>query len=136
MTNREYEKLADAFGDDAKQKILHHPFDINVHKQNFVNYLEVIITSDGTVEYAVPSHMQKLAEVYGKSMDDIFEEYQNASNDVKMTMLDMITDPLKWLCAQTGAIAVWTDGYSGEANKAQKNKLKTLKLNGLYRGPI
>lgn len=34
-------------------------FDLQKHKQTYTNYLEVIITPDGTVEYAVPSHSEK-----------------------------------------------------------------------------
>ena len=29
-------------------------FDYETHRKNFINYLEVIINKDGTVEYAVP----------------------------------------------------------------------------------
>ena len=43
-----------------KLKVLHSPFDVKVHKATFVNYLEVVILEDGTVEYAVPSHQEKM----------------------------------------------------------------------------
>lgn len=45
---------------DLQQKILHSPFSITVHKRTFTNYLEVVITSDGTIMYAVPSHQEML----------------------------------------------------------------------------
>lgn len=35
-------------------------FDLEKHKQTYVQYLEVVILEDGTVEYAVPSHQEKL----------------------------------------------------------------------------
>ena len=35
-------------------------FDLEQHKQTYVQYLEVVILEDGTVEYAVPSHQEKL----------------------------------------------------------------------------
>lgn len=48
----------------TQQEILQAPFDIETHKKTFIDYLEVIIRPDGTVEYAVPSHMYKLMSVY------------------------------------------------------------------------
>ena len=38
-------------------------FDLEKHKQTYVQYLEVVILEDGTVEYAVPSHQEKLIEI-------------------------------------------------------------------------
>ena len=39
---------------------LHSDFDIQKHKENFINYLEVVIHPDGSVHYAVPSHQEYL----------------------------------------------------------------------------
>lgn len=36
--------------------ILYQPFDIEVHKENFINKLEIVILEDGSAVYAVPSH--------------------------------------------------------------------------------
>lgn len=53
---------------------LHSTFDIEKHKQTFIDYFEVILTIDGTVQYAVPSHQEKLIEIgkekFGKSRED------------------------------------------------------------------
>lgn len=53
---------------------LHSTFDIEKHKQAFIDYFEVILTIDGTVQYAVPSHQEKLIEIgkekFGKSRED------------------------------------------------------------------
>ena len=38
-------------------------FDYKTHRENFTNYLEVIIFKDGHIEYAVPSHQMKLIEI-------------------------------------------------------------------------
>jgi hypothetical protein len=112
---------------EEMQKILHSPFDVRVHKQNFIGYLEVIIRSDGTVEYAVPSHTIKLASIYGKSMDQIYEEYATDKSGL---------DPVEWLCNKTGCISVWTEGYAGKANATQKRALWFLKYNEVYGGMI
>ena len=38
---------------------LNSEFDIEQHKQTFINYLEILIEADGHVVYAVPSHIEK-----------------------------------------------------------------------------
>lgn len=120
----EVKNMAD---DYEQQRVLYSPFDVNVHKETFINYLEVIIKSDGTIEYAVPSHMMKLTEIYGKTSDEMFEEYYKS---------DGMMDPVEWICKQTGCISVWTDGYTGHANAIQKRALLMLKNNGVYGGRI
>ena len=39
-------------------------FDYKTHKENFFYYLEVVILEDGKIVYAVPSHQEKLIELY------------------------------------------------------------------------
>lgn len=41
---------------EEQQIVLHSPFDIETHKKTFINYLEAVITSDGVIHYAIPSH--------------------------------------------------------------------------------
>lgn len=112
---------------DRQYEVLHSPFDINTHLKTFIGYLEIIIRSDGTIEYAVPSHMKKLAEIYGKPLDDIFEEYFESKAGL---------DPTEWLCAKTECIAVWYDGYTGKPNPKQRRALLALKENKAYGGKI
>jgi len=111
--------------DERMQEVLHSPFDIRTHKSTFVNYLELIIRPDGTPEYATPSHMMKLAEIYGKSMDDIYEEYYQAQ---------LGQDGIDYLCAKTGCIAVWDNRVQGIPNEAQTSTLLKLRDEGLYTG--
>lgn len=42
----------------TQDEVLHSPFNIETHKKTFVNYLEVVITSDGVIHYAIPSHQE------------------------------------------------------------------------------
>ena len=51
---------------ERMQEVLHSPFDIETHKQTFVSYLEVVISPEGVVEYATPSHTDKLIEILAK----------------------------------------------------------------------
>lgn len=110
---------------ERMQEVLHSPFDIATHKSTFINYLELIIRPDGTPEYATPSHMMKLAEIYGKSMDDIYEEYYQAQ---------LGQDGIDYLCAKTGCIAVWDCRIQGIPNEAQTSTLLKLRDEGLYTG--
>ena len=112
---------------DEQQAVLNGPFDVRVHKKTFIHYLEVIIRPNGTVEYAVPSHVFKLASIYGKSMNEVYEEYANDKSGL---------DPAGWLCEKTGCISVWTDGYVGKPNPTQRRALWFLKYNEVYDGEI
>jgi len=110
---------------EEQQRVLHSPFDIRTHKSTFINYLELIIRPDGTPEYAVPSHMMKLAAIYGKSMDDIYEECVQSQCGL---------DGIDYLCQQTGCIAVWEDHIQGMPNDAQAATLRKLIAEDLYKG--
>lgn len=107
------------------QEVLNAPFDICTHKETFIDYLEIIIKPDGTPEYAVPSHMQKLAEVYGKPWDVVCEEYIQERTGL---------DGIDWLCLKTGCISVWQHSIQGLPNDAQKTTLQKLHEAGLYKG--
>ena len=111
--------------------ILHSPFDIQTHKKHFINYLEVIIRADGTVEYAVPSHQEKLIEIamnqYGYKSRDEFIEFAR-----KQGLIDFS----QWLCDITGCVSVWNAWsiYPRVVTKEQKDTLNKLKEEELYCG--
>ena len=107
------------------QEVLNAPFDIRTHKETFIDYLEIIIKPDGTPEYAVPSHMRKLAEVYGKPWEDVYEEFMQERTGL---------DGIDWLCLKTGCISVWQYCIQGVPNAAQLATLKQLHDEGLYTG--
>lgn len=118
---------------DETQKVLHSDFDINTHKKTFIDYLEVIIDEDGTVMYAVPSHVERLTELYmGRHAITRKELMHKMLHDPGCCGIDMS----EWLCKQLHCICVWNDTYKGEPNQKQLNKLKTLKLSGVYHGPV
>lgn len=48
--------------DDIIYETLHDEFNIEKHNEIFIHYFEAIITHEGVVEYAVPSHQEKLKE--------------------------------------------------------------------------
>jgi hypothetical protein len=120
---------------EEQQRVLHSPFDVETHKKTFINYLEVIIRKDGTIEYAVPSHMIKLQRIYGKTMDEVFEEYQHQHENEPYDVA-VLLDPVEWLCKKTECISVWESGYTGIINDAQRKSLQLLHDNDLYLGRI
>lgn len=107
------------------QEVLHAPFDIRTHKETFIDYLEIIIKPDGTPEYAVPSHMMKLASIYDKCMEDVYDEYMQDQSGL---------DGIDWLCLKTGCISVWQNHIQGVPNGAQLATLRQLQDAGLYTG--
>lgn len=111
-------------------EIMNQPFDIETHKSNFINYLEVIIEPKGTVHYAVPSHQEFLIR-YACKCDSISREQLE-----NLVPCEFYADLLTWLSRYTGCIAVWNHGIVGEPNLRQKATLKKLKLAGLYHGGV
>lgn len=121
---------------ERQQEVLHSPFDIETHKRTFVAYLEVVISPEGIVEYAVPSHTDKLIEILAKQKGiKTFDEakkyvFDTATNNGYCSSIDFLT-------GVTGYISVWFNGYVTEdpPTKAQLDKLKELFDNGVYVGP-
>lgn len=121
---------------EVQQKVLHSPFDIETHKQTFVSYLEVVISPEGIVEYAVPSHTDKLIEILAKQKG--IENFDEAKRYVFNTAMNNgYCSSIDFLTGVTGYISVWFKGYIAEdpPTKAQLNKLKELFDNGIYVGP-
>lgn len=111
-------------------EIMNQPFDIETHKANFIDYLEVVIEPKGTVHYAVPSHQEFMIR-YACKRDGISrEELENR------VPCEFYADLLTWLSRYTGCIAVWNRHIAGEPNLHQKAVLRKLKLAGLYHGGV
>lgn len=99
---------------EEQNKILHSDFDIATHKKCFINYLEVVITSDGVIHYAVPSHQQFVVNLLlskGYTYDQIYE------------MPDIYS--------VAKCCAVWTNHVTGYVNNAILQKLHELIENNL-----
>ena len=114
---------------------VHSPFNIKKHKETFINYLEVLILQDGTIEYAVPSHQEKALELACKKLNKTKHEIES------MCPREYYCDYLTWLLGITGSVSVW--GNAAEhfivyktINKKQISVLRSLKIQGLYKGNI
>lgn len=108
---------------------LHCPFDIEMHKRTYVNYLEVIIRPDGVVEYAVPSHNQKLEDIICKNKNISREELG------KMCPREMYLDYSQWLCDISGCILMWDFMCIGPrvVTPEQMQTIEKLKEADLYK---
>lgn len=105
-------------------------FNIKKHKETFVNYLEIIMYPSGKIEYAVPSHMEKLMFIAMK-------KYNQTRNQVDQNCpKEYYCDYTYWLCRYTGCLAIYNSFYYGKANRIQQKMLEKLKTEGLYSGKI
>lgn len=95
-------------------------FDIELHKQKFINYMEAVILPSGEIQYAIPSHLEKLLAITGEDREVIYEK------------MPIWASPIQWLCEYTGCISVWSDFYAGTpTTDEQKKSLKKLIDEGL-----
>lgn len=107
------------FREIDEQKVLHSPFDAGVHANVFIHYLEVVITPDGVIHYAVPSHTEFI-RWWAK----------------KFLKKDLSGVPYDW-AQETGCIMVWENMKIGATpNDDQRKALLMLKKKGLYTGDI
>ena len=87
--------------DEDQNKILHSPFDYETHSKTFIQYCETVIYPDGLIEYSIPSHQEKIIEIYGKkhgiSIDGVRSLFWN-----DYTWMDKILDDI-------GVVLVWYD---------------------------
>lgn len=108
---------------------LHSPFDIQKHKETYVNYLEVVIFPDGHIEYAVPSHQEKLIAICMKELG--VSRYQLE----RMCPKEYYFDFQVWLCNISGCVSVW-DRYIIQSDttpltEEQEATIELLKNEGL-----
>lgn len=105
---------------------LHSDFDIGKHKENFINYLEVVIHPDGSVHYAVPSHQEYLIRYICKNRGITREELE------AKCPREYYCDFMTWLCGLSGCICVWSHMATGvKITQEQAKTLDELRSNGL-----
>lgn len=109
---------------------LYCEFDADKHKKKYVNYLEVMIDSDGKIMYAVPSHQEMAIKL-------ACEKYNVTRTELDtMCPKEYYFDFMTWLLMQSEAVAVWNDFYIGNLNSKQRESLRMLKDKGIYSGNI
>lgn len=113
-----------------RREVLKQPFDIETHKKTFINYLEVVILEDGVIEYAVPSHQEKLIS---KACQKLNVERDTLSD---LCPPEYYGDFYIWLCQVSGCIALWNEFMIGEPNQTQYETILKLSQENLYLGTI
>lgn len=114
----------------TEYEILHSSFDIEIHQKTFIGYLEVVILKNGTVEYAVPGHQEKLIALAMKELNATRNEIAD------MCPPEFYLDYNVWLASLTDTLCVWNDFYQGIPNEKQIETLHKLKEAKLYFGKI
>lgn len=113
---------------------LNSKFDIEQHKKYYVNYLEVVIFPDGHIEYAVPSHQEKLIAICKEKLKVTRDEL----ND--MCPKEYYCDFITWLCTMSECVSVWNDFIvKSDSIPMTTNQVKTLqqlKNSQLYFGNL
>lgn len=127
----EFNRGMKAYSGDLIDQTLHSPFDIETHKNVFVNYLEVIIDQEGVVHYAVPSHQEwlinKAIVVLGlSSREELCDECPD----------EYALSPMEWLTEVTGCVSIWDDHFIGNPTTKQIKTMRELKDASIYRGNI
>lgn len=99
---------------------IYSAFDIEMHKQTYVDYFEAVLMPDGTVRYAVPSHQEMLLKIG-------VEQYKKTREDfIAMCPPALYCDYMKWLCDVTGCVAMWSKFVVGTPNEFQMSKIHEL----------
>jgi len=101
---------------------LYSDFDIKQHKEHYIHYLEVILFPDGHIEYAVPSHQEKLINIAREklqvSRQELFDMCPN----------EYAFDVITWLCNITGCVSIWENSFcKSDKNKLTDEQVKTIK---------
>ena len=141
MANKTLRELFEEFEKekDPKEYGVHSVFNIKKHAKTFINYLEVIIYSNGKVEYACPSHQMKLENILKDKVG--IEKFNQL-----IELPEAYEDYMVFLCTKTNCCSVWNDFYiCGKNGLTEKQKEMLIKLKStmyekidtpLYQGEI
>jgi hypothetical protein len=89
-------------------------FNLELHKKTFINYLEAVILPSGVVQYAIPSHLEKLREIAGWSIEELSER------------CPVWESPLEFLITHTECIAVWSKFTIGSITTSEQSRTLDL----------
>lgn len=107
---------------------IYSEFDIEKHKETFINYLEVIIHEDGTVHYGIPSHQEYLINLACRQLACSREQLD------KLCPREWWGDFLRWLCGITNSVSVWNTHIEYYTlNDKQISTINKLKAAGLLK---
>lgn len=87
------------------QLIFHNPLDfvyIHNHVNKYICYCEIVITKDGLISYAIPSHSEASLVLTGKTKKEFFLEMKESGNI-------WFFDCMGYLNSISGALSLWYD---------------------------
>lgn len=91
-----------------------------IKQHNAINYCEAIIYPDGTIENAIPSHLEKLKKI------------ANKPKKVLNKMMPITASPIEWLIGYTKCIAVWWGLFKYDSiTSEQLNTIQQLVNHGV-----
>lgn len=95
-----------------------------VLKHGHFGYTEIIILKNGEIEYSIPSHINKLIELSGKTKDELNK------------LMPILADQISWLCDYTNCVAVWYNCAKLPHNftNEQKETIEYLSIHNLISG--
>lgn len=108
--------MSKVISDDAV-RVLHEPFSINRHKHTFIDYFEIIILPDGTVEYAIPSHITYIENYIAQMYNSSVEQLHDMRNDIYNNMIE-----------NCGLISCWSHQYKIYTHTPTDEQIKTLQV--------
>ena len=90
------------------------------------NYCEIVISPDGDIEYAIPSHLYKLITLSKESKDKLDKMMPNRAA------------PLNWLCEHTKYAVCWYNYFilPKDYTNIQVSIIKTLSDTGIMSNDI
>ena len=90
------------------------------------NYCEIVISPDGDMEYAIPSHLYKLITLSKESKDKLDKMMPNRAA------------PLNWLCEHTKYAVCWYNYFilPKDYTNIQVSIIKTLSNTGIMSNDI
>lgn len=119
-----------------RQKVLYSPFDPKIHENTFIDYLEVVISPEGIIEYAVPSHLGVLEMKVLQKYNIKYDMYDYSIIAGNLCPKERHYDYTGWLMEETGYIMVWGEPDSrilGTPNEKQLKALKMLEKEELFK---
>ena len=99
---------------------IYSKFDFQKHKETYPGYTEVIIYPTGKVEYAIPSHQEKLLSIAMDKLHISKQEIEDKCPEEYYLRYD------EWLCEITNCVSVWTNFVLGNPNHIQKAIIKKM----------
>lgn len=111
---------------------LYGKFDFEEHKKHYIHYLEIVILPNGIVEYAIPSHQEKLIEICCEKLNVSRKQL----ND--LCPPEYYFDFITWLCDTSECVSVWTNFIKKPKSITNKQleTLTKLKEMNLYEGKL